>query len=225
MIDNDAVSHHAARPLTTKPLADRTAAGHVLAPLVSALSPSQPVVLALPRGGVPVAAPVAHALGAPLDLLVVRKLGLPTNPEYAFGALGEHGEPLVDDRIVAAADLLEHEVEAVIARERRELTRSISAYRQSRPALDLRGKSAIVVDDGAATGSTALAAIHVARSLGAASVILAVGTAPPDVLELLGRHADDALAAMTPEPFISVGQWYRDFAPVSENEVVAALEG
>lgn len=225
MIDDDAVSHRTEKPVTSTPLADRTAAGHALAPLVSTLSPTQPVVLALPRGGVPVAAPVAHALGAPLDLLVVRKLGLPTNPEYAFGALGEHGEPLIDDRIVAAADLLEHEVDAVIARERRELTRRISAYRQSRPALDLRGKSAIVVDDGAATGSTALAAIHVAQSLGAASVILAVGAAPSDVLELLGRHADHAVAAMTPEPFISVGQWYRDFAPVGEDEVVAALNG
>lgn len=218
MINDD--SPHSPRPLT-----DRTVAGHLLAPLVSALSPSNPVVLALPRGGVPIAAPVAHFLQAPLDLLVVRKLGLPTNPEYAFGAMGEDGKPLIDDSIVAAADLREEEVAEVISREHRELKRRISAYRNDRPALDLMGASAIIVDDGAATGSTALAAIAVARSLGAASVTVAVGAAPPDVLELLDRHADHALAAITPEPFISVGQWYRDFTPVSDDEVIATLEG
>lgn len=220
MIDNDAVSPH-----TVRPLVDRTDAGHLLVPLVLALSPSKPVVLALPRGGVPIAAPVANALAAPLDLLVVRKLGLPTNPEYAFGAMGEDGKPLLDDGIVAAADLREEEIAEVISREHRELKRRISAYRQERPALDLQDKSAVIVDDGAATGSTALAAIEVARSLGAAHVIVAVGAAPPDILELLGRHADHAVAAMTPEPFISVGQWYRDFTPVTDDEVLAVLEG
>lgn len=218
MIDKDAVAQH-----DTGLLRDRTDAGQLIAPLVAALAPSDPVVLALPRGGVPVAAPVAGALGAPLDLLVVRKLGLPTNPEHAFGALGEHGEPLIDYGIVAAADLLDHEVEQVVTRERRELARRIGAYRENNPALDVTGKSAILVDDGAATGSTALAAIAVARSLGAASVTVAVGAAPPDVLELLDRHADHALATITPEPFWSVGQWYRDFAPVEEREVLAIL--
>lgn len=217
MIDDDATNS----PL---PLADRTAAGQVLAPLVAAQSPAHPVVLALPRGGVPVALPVAQLLGAPLDLLIVRKLGLPTNPEYAFGALGERSEPLIDHRTVAAADLLDHEVDMVIARERRELHRQVSAYRGFEPPLDLRGASAILVDDGAATGSTALAAIHVARSMGASQVIVAVGAAPPDVLELLGRHADRALAAITPEPFIAVGQWYRNFAAVADSDVIAALK-
>lgn len=220
MIDNDAVS-----PPAVRPLADRADAGHQLAALVAALAPRRPIVLALPRGGVPVAAAVAHGIGAPLDLLVVRKLGLPTNPEYAFGAMGEDGEPLIDDRIVAAADLREDEVAEVISREYDELTRRISAYRQGRPALDLTGASAIIVDDGAATGSTALAAIAVARSLGAANVTVAVGAAPPDVLDLLDRNADRAVAAMTPEPFISVGQWYLDFTQVSDDEVIAALAG
>ena len=220
MIDNDAVS-----PQAVSPLADRTDAGYRLASLVTGLALPHPIVLALPRGGVPVAAPVAHALKAPLDLLVVRKLGLPTNPEYAFGAMGEDGEPLIDDRVVAAADLLEEEVAEVIRREHDELTRRISAYRQGRPPLDLTGSSAIIVDDGAATGSTAIAAIAVARSLGATSVTVAVGAAPPDVLDLLNRHADHAVAAMTPEPFISVGQWYRDFAQVTDDEVLASLTG
>lgn len=218
MIDNNAVSY---RPATQ--LRNRTDAGHRLASLVTKLSPARPVVLALPRGGVPVAVPVAQALNGPLDVLVVRKLGLPTNPEYAFGAMGEDGKPLVDDRIVAAADLRADEVADVITREQRELTRRIGAYRQRRPAQDLTDTTAVIVDDGAATGSTALAAIAVARSLGAATVIAAMGVAPPDVLDLLGRHADYAVAAMTPEPFMSVGQWYGDFSQVSDDQVLAAF--
>ena len=220
MIDNTAVSDQ-----STGRLIDRADAGRKLVPLVADLAPERPMVLGLPRGGVPVAAPVAHALNAPLDVLVVRKLGLPTNPEYAFGALGEHGEPLIDERIVAAADLRADEVAGVVASEHDEVMRCIATYRLSHPALDLTRASAIVVDDGAATGSTALAAIAVARSLGAAQVIVAVGVAPPDVLDLLARHADHAIAAMTPEPFISVGQWYRDFTQVSDNQVLAALQG
>ncbi|MFW7415328.1 phosphoribosyltransferase [Demequina sp. SO4-18] len=204
-------------------LADRTAAGERLAPVLAALAPARPAVLTLPRGGVPVAAPIARALGCSLDVLVVRKLGLPSNPEYAFGAIGEGGEPLIDERIVAAADLLDSEVAAVVAAERRELTRRVALYRGDGPALSLYGRTAIVVDDGAATGSTAQASVAVARALGAADVIVAVGTAPPDVLAMLGRHADRAVAAMTPEPFLSVGQWYRDFAQVDDDEVLAIL--
>ncbi|MFW2514463.1 phosphoribosyltransferase [Demequina sp. SO4-13] len=211
----------ARRPTTV--LADRAAAGERLAPVLSALAPARPAVLALPRGGVPVAAPIARALGASLDVLVVRKLGLPSNPDYAFGAIGEGGDPLVDERIVAAADLLESEVAAVVAAERRELARRVALYRGDGPALSLYGRTAIVVDDGAATGSTAQAAIAVARALGAADVIVAVGTAPPDVLAMLGRHADRAVAAMTPEPFLSVGQWYRDFTPIDDGDVLTIL--
>ncbi|MFN3866020.1 MAG: phosphoribosyltransferase [Demequina sp.] len=204
-------------------LDDRAEAGDRLAPVLSAWAPERPAVLALPRGGVPVGAPIARALGCSLDVLVVRKLGLPTNPEYAFGAIGEDGEALVDERIVAAADLREREVARVVAAERSELERRISLYRGGRPPLSLEGRTAIIVDDGAATGSTARASIAVARALGAASVIVAVGTAPPDVLAMLGRDADRALAAMTPEPFTSVGQWYRDFSPTSDDEVLALL--
>lgn len=204
-------------------LADRVEAGERLAPVLAALDPARPTVLALPRGGVPVAAPIARALSSSLDVLVVRKLGLPANPEYAFGAIGEGGEPLIDERIVAAADLLESEVDAVVAAERRELARRVALYRAGRPALTLTGRTAIIVDDGSATGSTAQAAIAVARTMGAARVIVAVGTAPPDVLAMLGRHADRAIAAMTPEPFTSVGQWYRDFSPTSDDEVLAIL--
>ncbi|WP_239066645.1 phosphoribosyltransferase [Demequina activiva] len=205
------------------PLRDRADAGTRLAPVVAALAPADPIVLALPRGGVPVAAPVARALGCPLDVLVVRKLGLPTNPEYAFGAIGEGGEPWIDDRIVAAADLLREEVDAVVEKERAALASKIALYREGQPALSLDGATAIVVDDGAATGSTALAAIAVARSMGAAHVIVAVGAAPPDVLAMLSRHADRGLAAITPEPFLSVGQWYEDFTQTADDEVLAAL--
>lgn len=218
MNDNTAVSGRAAEPLR-----DRSEAGHILAPLIAKLSLPRPKVLGLPRGGIPVAAPVAHELGAPLDFLVVRKLGLPANPEYAFGAVSEHSEPIIDHRTVAAADLLHDEVERIVARERAEVQRRTGAYRQQHPALDISDASAIIVDDGAATGSSALAAIEVARAAGAAHIVIAVGAAPPDVLHLLSRHADYAIAAMTPEPFISVGQWYQDFTQVSDDRVLAAL--
>ena len=220
MSDAACVSRRAAAPL-----AHRREAGERLAPLIAAFAPPSPVVVALPRGGVPVAAPVARALGCPLDVLVVRKLGLPANPEYAFGAIGEGGDPLIDDRTVAAADLLPHEVERVIENERDALARRIALYREGRPPLSLVGATAIVVDDGAATGSTALAAVAVARALGAAQVMVAVGAAPPDVIALLGRHADRALAALTPEPFVSVGQWYRDFGQIADDEVLSTLRG
>ena len=206
-------------------LRDRADAGARLAPIVAAFAPADPIVLALPRGGAPVAAPVARTLGCPLDVLVVRKLGLPTNPEYAFGAIGEGGEPLVDEHSVAAADLLPEEVDAVVEAERAALAQKVAMYRSGQPALSLEGATAIIVDDGAATGSTALAAIAVARAMGAAEVIVAVGAAPPDVLAMLGRHADRGLAAITPEPFLSVGQWYEDFTQTSDAEVLAALQG
>lgn len=204
-------------------LRDRAEAGARLAPVIAAFAPEDPIVLALPRGGVPVAAPIARALGSPLDVLVVRKLGLPTNPEYAFGAIGEGGAPLIDDHVVAAADLLPHEVEEVVTAEREALARKVALYRSGQPALSLEGASAIIVDDGAATGSTALAAIAIARALGAAHVMVAVGAAPPDVLAMLGRHADRALAAITPEPFLSVGQWYADFTQIADDAVLEWL--
>lgn len=222
-VDDMTATVAADRPAVTR-FRDRAHAGELLAPRVAALRPVDPVVVALPRGGVPVAAPVARDLGCELDVLVVRKLGLPTNPEYAFGAIGEGGEPLIDERIVAAADLLPDEVASVVAAERREVDRRLALYRAARGPLTLEGRTAVIVDDGAATGSTALAAIGVARGLGCASVIVAVGTAPPDVLALIQRHADHAAAAMTPEPFISVGQWYDDFAPTTDDEVLSLLQ-
>ena len=213
----------ATRPDVAVPFADRAHAGEMLAPIVAALDPVNPLVLALPRGGVPVAAPVARALGCELDVLVVRKLGVPSNPEYGFGALGEGAEPLINERVVAAAGLLESEVAQVIQAETVELARRVALYRAGRPALDLTGKDAIIVDDGSATGATARAAVAVARAVGAASVTVAVGACPPDVLELVSRSADRAVAALKPEPFLSVGQWYRNFAQTTDDEVLATL--
>ncbi|WP_234983244.1 phosphoribosyltransferase [Demequina sp. NBRC 110053] len=200
-------------------LADRTHAGELLAARLSDPDLPRPVVLALPRGGVPVAEPVARALSAELDVLVVRKLGVPANPEYAFGAIGERGVSVVDPRIVSAAGLSHDEVEAVERAERSELDRRRTVYRPGRPELDLRGRTAVVVDDGSATGATARAAIAVARGLGAARIVVAVGACPPDILALLGREADGSVAALTPEPFAAVGQWYQDFAQTSDDEV------
>ncbi|WP_297082000.1 phosphoribosyltransferase [uncultured Demequina sp.] len=214
----------ATQPRAAVPFADRAHAGEMLAPIVAALEPVNPLVLALPRGGVPVAAPVARALGCDLDVLVVRKLGVPSNPEYGFGALGEGAAPLINERVVAAAGLLESEVAQVIQAETVELARRVALYRAGRPALDLTGRHAVIVDDGSATGATARAAVAVARAVGAAAVTVAVGACPPDVLELLSRSADRAVAALRPEPFLSVGQWYRDFAQTTDEEVLATLQ-
>ncbi|WP_234988021.1 phosphoribosyltransferase [Demequina sp. NBRC 110056] len=211
----DTAAHRAALPR----LRDRRHAGELLAARLGAMDLGSPLVLALPRGGVPVAASVARALEADLDVLVVRKLGVPANPEYAFGAIGERGVAVVDPRIVAAAGLTQDEVDAVEHTERAELDRRSRAYRPGRDELDLTGRTAVIVDDGSATGATARAAVAVARRLGAERIVAAVGACPPDILALIGREADVAVAALTAEPFAAVGQWYDDFAQTSDDEV------
>ncbi len=180
------------------------------------------VVLGLPRGGVPVAAEVAAALGAPLDVIIVRKLGLPFQPELAMGALGEDGVIVLDPQIIETAGVSEAEVDAVEAAERAELGRRARRYREQRSRVDLHGKTALVVDDGIATGSTARAACRVARLHGAQQVVLAVPVAP---LGWKARvvEADECVALETPARFSSVGQHYADFSPTSDAEVIACL--
>lgn len=204
-------------------LADRREAGTLLACTLADAQLGSPIVLALPRGGVPVAAPLARALDSPLGVLVVRKLGVPWNPEYAFGALGEGGATVIDDSVVAAAGLSADQIATVVAEETAERDRRIGLYRPDRAPLDLTGRTAIIVDDGAATGATALAAIAVSRALGAAKVLVAVGVASPETLETLSSTADAAIAAVTASPFHAVGQWYEDFAQTTDDEVRALL--
>jgi putative phosphoribosyl transferase len=182
-------------------------------------------VLGLPRGGVPVAAQVARALGAPLDVIVVRKVGVPDQPELAMGAVGEDGVRVVNDDVVRAAGIDDAQWERVEAREREELARRSARFRGERPRVPLAGRIAVVVDDGVATGATALAACQVARALGASRVVVAVPVAPPPTVSELARVADEVVALETPEHFHAVGQWYDDFSQTTDDEVVALVHG
>ena len=182
------------------------------------------VVLGLPRGGVPVAFEVARELDAPLDVIVVRKLGVPYQPELGMGAIGEDGVRVLNHEVLAMARVSEDEVAAVERSERAELERRATRYRGSTPRSSLVGRTAVVVDDGIATGSTARAACQVARAHGASRVILAVPVAPRSSLGLLDEVADELLCLATPEPFYAVGQFYRDFSQTSDEEVVELLE-
>jgi putative phosphoribosyl transferase len=198
---------------------DRADAGAQLARALGRYQNDRPVVLALPRGGVPVGFEIARAFGAPLDVIVVRKLGVPDQPELAMGAIGEEGTVVVNERVLRVAGVSPQELAAVEERERTEVERRARRFRGDRAPLQLEGRTAIVVDDGIATGSTARAALDVARAHGAARVVLAVPVAPPESLRELARHADDVVALATPASFVAVGQWYGDFTQVSEVEV------
>jgi predicted phosphoribosyltransferase len=202
--------------------ADRADAGERLAEAVAAEDLGDDVVvLGLPRGGVPVASVVAKRLAAPLDVLVVRKLGAPENPEFAIGAIGPGGIRVVGDGSSRAS--AGPRLERVEKRERAELARREQAYRAGRPALDLAGRTVVIVDDGVATGATARVACLVARALGAARVILAVPVAPATWRERLGEAADTYVAVEEPRQFWAVGAFYRDFRQTSDDEVIAAL--
>jgi putative phosphoribosyl transferase len=210
--------------MTTHFFHDRRDAGQQLAARLAGLRDQHPVVLGLPRGGIPVAYEVARALAAPLDVLIVRKLGLPAQPELGMGAIGEGGTRVLNRQLMSAARVTEREVAAVEARERTELERRARRYRRDRPMISLQGRTVIVVDDGLATGGTALAAIHVAREQGATKVVLAVPVAPPETIRTLTDEADDVVALYTPDDFRALGLWYADFSQTSDEEVVRLLE-
>ncbi len=182
------------------------------------------MVLGLPRGGVPVAAEVAHALGAPLDVIVVRKLGVPFQPEVAMGAIGEDGVRVINYDVINGAGITIRDVALVEHRERAELERRAERFRHNRSRLDIRGRTAVVIDDGIATGSTARAACQVARAHGAGRVVLAVPVAPPDWTVRLAGVADEFVCVETPEPFRAVGQWYADFSQTTDEEVTECLD-
>jgi putative phosphoribosyl transferase len=203
---------------------DRIEAGQRLADRLGHLADEDVVVLGLPRGGVPVAAEVARALAAPLDVIVVRKLGVPYQPELAMGAIGEEDVRLVDKHTMAMAGVSERQLAVVEQRERAELDRRARLFRGTRDRIPLQGKCAVIVDDGIATGSTARAAAQVARALGARRVVVATPVAPPEVYERLRRDADEVVVVETPEPFYAIGQFYRDFTQTSDDEVTALLE-
>jgi putative phosphoribosyl transferase len=203
---------------------DRVDAGRQLALRLTDLRLTRPVVVGLPRGGVPVAAQVARRLRAPLDVIVVRKLGAPRNPEVAMGALGEGGVLVLNDDVVARAGVSERALRAVQAREQRELDRRVLRFRGGRPGASLSNRTVVVVDDGVATGATARAACQVASAAGAAQVVLAVPVVAPDVLPALRAVADQVVFVEAPAQLYAVGQWYDDFRQVDDAEVVELLE-
>jgi putative phosphoribosyl transferase len=203
---------------------DRAHAGRRLGERLEQLRLTDAVVLGLPRGGVAVAFEVARALHAPLDVVVVRKLGVPFQPELAMGAIGEGGARVVNPRVVLETGVSDAEIAAVEAVERAELERRTRRYRGGRSRVDLHGRTAIVVDDGIATGSTAEAACRVVRALGAARVILAVPVGPRESIARLHGVADVVVCMETPALFFAIGQYYEDFAQLTDEDVVALLD-
>lgn len=205
-------------------LTDRRAAGRLLAEKLRAYADQEDiVVLGLPRGGVVVAFEVAKALNAPLDVLLVRKLGAPGQEELAFGAIASGGVRVMNEDVVRAFDLSQAQIEAVIAREQAELERRARAYRGESPPPELEGKTVIVVDDGLATGASMRTALRSLRAHGLKRLILAVPVAPASTCAAMANEADEAICLMTPEPFYAIGQWYEDFSQTSDQEVVELL--
>ena len=180
-------------------------------------------MLALPRGGVPVAYEVAQALGTPLDVFVVRKLGVPGYEELAMGAIATGGVRVLNDQLVERLGIPAHMIDAIAARERQELARRERLYRGGRPPPDVRGRTAILVDDGLATGATMHAGIEALRQQKPARIIVAVPTAAPETCEEMKAKADDVICAITPEPFHAVGRWYQDFSQTTDEEVSVLL--
>jgi predicted phosphoribosyltransferase len=199
---------------------DRRDAGRRLAERVAGYSKRPDVlVLALPRGGVPVAYEVARVLNAPLDVFVVRKLGVPGYQELAMGAVATDGVRVLNEELIERLGIAAPLIDAVVVRERQELARRERLYRVGRPQLDVRGRTVILVDDGLATGATMQAAIEALRQLHPARIVVAVPTAPPDTCEEIKRRADEVVCAITPEPFGAVGRWYQDFSQTTDEEV------
>jgi putative phosphoribosyl transferase len=201
---------------------DRRVAGERLAGALRDLAGERTVVLGIPRGGVVVAAEVADRLGAPLDVVIPRKLGAPGNPELGLGAVAE-GVQVLDDRLIRVLGVDEAYLKEEIAAQQEEIRRRGQAYRGGRLEVELAGATAIVVDDGVATGGTAVAALRWARQRGARKVVLAVPVAPAEAVAMLRREADEVRVLLTPEPFYAVGQWYDSFPQVSDEEVVRLL--
>ncbi|GAA4880477.1 phosphoribosyltransferase [Actinomycetospora straminea] len=211
------------RPRRTVTFADRADAGHRLARRLTHLRDADPVVLALPRGGFPVAAEVARELGAPLDVVLVRKLGVPLQPELAMGAVGEGDVLVLNPAIVDHAGVGETELAEIVARARDEIARRRRRFRPDRDRVPLAGRTALLVDDGIATGATARAACRVVRAQGATRVVLAAPVCLASTADDLRAEVDELVCLETPEEFFGVGMSYADFAQVTDDEAVEIL--
>jgi predicted phosphoribosyltransferase len=230
--ENDLMRHSSRRlrkkgrrrmqPVLVKPglFRDRREAGRLLAEKLAAYANRPDVlVLALPRGGVPVAYEVTRGLGAPLDVFVVRKLGVPGYEELAMGAIATGGVRVLNEQLVERLGIGEQAIEAIAARERQELERRERLYRGDRPPPDVRGRTVILVDDGLATGATMHAAIEALRQQNTAGIVVVVPTASPEACEEMKEKADYVICAITPEPCYAVGRWYQDFSQTADEEV------
>ena len=211
-------------PQRDLPFSDRRQAGRVLAQQLRPYADcSDVIVLALPRGGVPIGYEVAAALGADLDIFLVRKLGLPGHPEYAMGAIATGGIRVLNEDAIGWYHVAEDVVEAVVASETRELQRRETAFRDGRAAAPIAGRTAIIVDDGLATGSSMRAAVTAVRRLTPSRLVVAVPVGASATCRKLQSIADEVVCAYTPEPFSAVGQWYRDFSQTDDDEVQSLL--
>jgi putative phosphoribosyl transferase len=204
---------------------DRDEAGRALAAGLAHLRGRDVVVLALPRGGLPVAAQVARALGAPLDVFVVRKLGVPGREELAMGAIASGGAIVLNRDVVAGLGLSERVIEQVVRRELAELRRREATYRADRRAREVAGRTVVLVDDGLATGSTMAAAAQALRERGVRRLVVAVPVGSPPACRALREFADEVVCLHAPEPFRAVGEWYRDFQQIGDEEVRRLLAG
>ncbi len=202
---------------------DRHDAGRRLAAELLPLAQERPVIVALPRGGVPVGVEVARALDAPLDILAVRKLGAPGNPEFGVGAVAEDETGVVDPRSAGEMGMTEAVFGATLARESQELRRRVERYRDGRPRVDVKGRTVIVVDDGLATGLTDLAAVRALRTRGARRIVVAAPVGSIPAVSMLAEEADRVICLTVPRHLFGVGAWYRDFTPVSDEQVLALL--
>jgi putative phosphoribosyl transferase len=202
---------------------DRQDAGRRLAAELATYAKEQPVVVALPRGGVPIGVEVARALDAPLEILAVRKLGAPGNPELGVGAVAEDGTRVLDPRSAGALGMTQAMLDETLARESEELRRRVERYRDGRPSIPVSGRTVIVVDDGLATGLTDLAAVRALRKRGARRVVVAVPVGSGESVSMLAGEADRVLCLIIPPRLLAVGMWYRDFSPVTDEQVIALL--
>lgn len=204
---------------------DRTDAGRRLAKLLRKYADRDDVVvLALPRGGLPVGVEIAKSLGAPLDVFVVRKLGVPGHEELAMGAIASGDVRVLNEEVVHQLDISDRDLDAVATREAEELERRERLYRQQREPVDLAGKTVILVDDGLATGSTTRAAVKAVKKRDPASIVVAVPTAAPSVCRSFETEVDEVVCAMTPEPFYAVGAWYQEFTQLTDADVRRILQ-
>lgn len=210
--------------MVTLPLVDRVRAGQALAQQLKHYQPLEdPLIIGLPRGGVPVAYQIAQSLNAPLDVMIVRKLGLTHHKEYAMGAIASGGVQILMDDVVSANRVSPDEIQRVVVQEKKELERREKIYRQQRPWPNLYARCVVLVDDGVATGATMFAAIRAIRDQGATKIVTAVPVAPRETAEQISALVDEAIILAMPEPFYAVGQWYEKFEQTSDEEVQSLL--